>query len=72
MSISAIVYIENNDNFALTWHTEKQIAREQIQNELKIITSWLKKSGLKVNEAKMEPCLFYKKIPIQLRSHLMM
>ena len=29
--------------------------------ELELITTWLKKSGLKVNEAKTKICLLYKK-----------
>ena len=50
-----------DDNFALTWHTNKQMATNLMQDELMLITTWLKKSGLKVNKTKTELCLFFKK-----------
>ena len=50
-----------DDNFALTWHTNKQMATNLMQDKLMLITTWLKKSGLKVNETKTELCLFFKK-----------
>ena len=50
-----------DDNFALTWHLNKQTAINQMQTKLEIITTWLKESGLHVNEQKTELCLFYKK-----------
>ena len=57
-----------DDNFAITWHSCKQTAINLMQIKLKIISSWLRKSGLKVNEAKMELCIFYKKdtTPIEI------
>ena len=50
-----------DDNFALTWNLSKQTVIIQMQAKLKIITTWLRDSGLKVNEQKTELCLFYKK-----------
>ena len=50
-----------DDNFAITWHKSKQMATTLMQNKLEIMSTWLKRSGLKVNESKTEICLFYKK-----------
>ena len=38
----------------------KHVLVDLIQCKLKRITDWLVKSGLKVNEAKTDLCLFYK------------
>ena len=50
-----------DDNFALSWNLNKQTVIDQMQIKLKIITTWLRDSGLKVNEQKTELCLFYKR-----------
>ena len=50
-----------DDNFAITWNKSKQMATTLMQNKLEIMSTWLKRSGLKVNESKTEICLFYKK-----------
>ena len=50
-----------DDNFAITWNPCKQNAINEMQTKLEIITTWLKKSGLKVNESKTELCLFFKR-----------
>ena len=50
-----------DDNFALTWHKNKQIAITLMENKIALIIKWLKDSGLKVNESKTELCLFYRK-----------
>ena len=50
-----------DDNFALTWSSNKNNVIELMTEKLKIITEWLKGSGLKVNETKTELCLFYRK-----------
>ena len=57
-----------DDNFAITWNKSKQMATTLMQNKLEIMSTWLKGSGLKVNESKTEKCLFYKKDTPQLRS----
>ena len=57
-----------DDNFALTWHTSKQVAIIEMQTKLKVITTWLKESGLKDYEEKMNSACFIKKTPTQLRS----
>ena len=49
------------DNFALSFNSNKQTAISDMENKLKLITKWLKDSGLKVNEIKIELCLFYRK-----------
>ena len=61
-----------DDNFALTWNHCKRAATIQMQNKLEIMSSWLKHSGLKVNESITELCLFHKKDTPQLRSKLTM
>ena len=57
-----------DDNFALTWCTNKENARSKIAIKIKLISDWLKDSGLKVNEGKTEVCLFYRKdtTPIEI------
>ena len=50
-----------DDNFAITWNSNKQTATLLMQEKLEIMSNWLKQSGLKVNESKTEICLFYKK-----------
>ena len=50
-----------DDNFALTWHTNKQSAINEMELKLNLIVNWLKDSGLKVNETKTELCLFYRR-----------
>ena len=50
-----------DDNFAITWHSNKQMATLLMQEKLEIMSNWLTQSGLKVNESKTEICLFYKK-----------
>ena len=50
-----------DDNFALTWSTNKRTAISQMENKLSIITKWLAGSGLKINEQKTELCHFYRK-----------
>ena len=50
-----------DDNFAITWNPCKQNAINEMQTKLEIITTWLRKSGLKVNESKTELCLFFKR-----------
>ena len=49
-----------DDNFALTWHTNKQSTVNAMELKLNLIVNWLKDSGLKVNETKTEVCLFHR------------
>ena len=51
------------DNFALTLHMDNQMATEQMQDKLTLITTWPDKSGLKLNNTKTELCSFYKRDP---------
>ena len=50
-----------DDNFALTQSKNKISCMDLMETKLKLIIKWLKDSGLKVNEAKTEVCLFYRK-----------
>ena len=47
-----------DDNYTIKWHRDLEIAKSEIQASLNNIVSWLTSSGLKVNEAKTEICLF--------------
>ena len=57
-----------DDNFGLNWNSNKEVLAANTQAKLGRVITWLTKSGLKVNGAKTELCLFYKKdtAPIQL------
>ena len=50
-----------DDNYALTWNANKDLAITSMEAKLAKIIDWLKDSGLKVNESKTEICLFYRK-----------
>jgi hypothetical protein len=50
-----------DDNYALVWNTCKDTLRYEMQLKLELITSWLRDSGLKVNEEKTELCLFHRR-----------
>ena len=50
-----------DDNFIITVHKCKFQASSEMEIKLKTITKWLTDSGLRVNEAKTEMCLFYRK-----------
>ena len=49
-----------DDNFVLEWHKNKVEVVNAMESKLKVITKWLRDSGLKVNESKTELCHFYK------------
>ena len=50
-----------DDNYALTWNKNKELAVTSMVSKLAQIVKWLSDSGLKVNETKTELCLFYRK-----------
>ena len=50
-----------DDNYVLVWNKNWGQLITEMQNKLEKITKWLKDSGLKVNEAKTELCLFHRK-----------
>ena len=50
-----------DDNFAIAKHQSKEHCIKLIEQKMKIISEWLRNSGLKVNEAKTELCIFYRK-----------
>ena len=50
-----------DDNFALTWGTNKEIVCNHMTDKLTLITKWLKDSTLQASESKIELCLFYRK-----------
>ncbi len=63
--ISPLFNIENltcfaDDKYALVENKEKSVVATHIQQKLKRVMDWLTKSGMKVNEAKTDLCLFYK------------
>ena len=49
-----------DDNFILTFNRNKNLCKFEMEAKLKIITKWLKDSGLKVNESKTELCHFHR------------
>ena len=49
-----------DDNFVLEFNPEVNDLIIDMQKKLEMITKWLKDSGLKVNEAKTELCLFHR------------
>ena len=57
-----------DDKFSLAWNRDRDELINLIQRKLGRISEWLTKSGLKVNEANTELCLFNKQdsIPIQI------
>ena len=63
--ISPLFNIENltcfaDDKYVLVENKEKSVVITHIQQKLKRVIEWLTKSGMKVNEAKTDLCLFYK------------
>ena len=50
-----------DDNYALEWNKNKDVLLSDMQRKMERVTKWLRDSGLKVNEAKTEMCLFHKK-----------
>ena len=50
-----------DDNYALTWSKNREIAITLMSKKLQSITIWLTDSVLKVNKNKTELCLFYRK-----------
>ena len=50
-----------DDNYVLHSNKQKEALLLQMKNTLEKIIKWLKQSGLKVNDAKTEFCLFYRK-----------
>ena len=50
-----------DDNYVITWNKHRVNLISEMQTKLKIITDWLRDSGLKVNEIKTELCLFHRR-----------
>ena len=50
-----------DDNYAVVWNNNMDSLKVDVQTKLQLITTWLKHSGLKVNEGKTEMCLFHRK-----------
>ena len=49
-----------DDNYVINWNKDLAVCIAEVENTLKIMTDWLKGSGMKVNESKTECCIFYK------------
>ena len=47
-----------DDNYTIKWHSDTLLLKANMETTLDNIISWLTKSGLQVNEAKTEICLF--------------
>ena len=58
-----------DDNFVLRWNKHMEALIEDMEMSLEMIIKWLKDSGLKVNEAKTEVCLYHRndQPPINVR-----
>ena len=54
-----------NDNYILAWNKHKHELLNEMKSKLDRITKRRTNSGLKVDESKMEFCLFPHKDPIQ-------
>jgi hypothetical protein len=50
-----------DDNFTLKWNIKKNDLIKDMEQELEMLTKWLRDSGLKVNDDKTEVVLFYRK-----------
>ena len=48
-----------DDNYIVAQDQIKRVALEELAKKLETIIKWLKDSGIKVNNAKTELCLFY-------------
>ena len=49
-----------DDNFVIRSNINLQALVAELENDLKVIVTWLRDSGLKVNENKTEICLFHR------------
>ena len=49
-----------DDNFVVRWNMQIRPLIAEIERDLEIMVNWLRGSGLKVNEAKTEICLFHR------------
>ena len=49
-----------DDNFVIRWNNCMTALIRDLEKDLEIMTKWLRDSGLKVNEAKTELCLFHR------------
>ena len=58
-----------DDSFITKANVSSAELIKDMEKTLEAITNWLKQSGMKVNQTKTEPCLFYKHdtAPIQLK-----
>ena len=50
-----------DDNFCVIWNKDLTKLEGDLEKELEMVTKWVKYSGLIVNEAKTEICLFHAK-----------
>jgi hypothetical protein len=49
-----------DDNFVVRWNIDLQALITELENDLGLIITWLRGSGLKVNDKKTEICLFHR------------
>ena len=50
-----------DDNYVIRWNRCINLLVVDMQRSVELITKWLRQSGMKVNEAKTEVCLFFRK-----------
>ena len=50
-----------DDNYVIRWNKCINLLVVDMQRSVELITKWLRQSGMKVNEAKTEVCLFFRK-----------
>jgi hypothetical protein len=58
-----------DDTYVPRWNLSLEQLIKDVEKSLEAITKWLRDSGLKVNQAKTEVCLFYKHdvAPVHIR-----
>ena len=68
LSTATLLTLFADDNYILEWDGQIAVLILNMTNKLERITKWLTNSGLKVNESKMEVCLFHCKDqhPVQI------
>ena len=59
-----------DDNFIIDWNSDLSLLIENMETQLEMITKWLRDSGMVVNEANTEVCLFHKNDPPKITKRL--
>jgi hypothetical protein len=59
-----------DDNYIIRWNSDMRCLVIDLEGSLEAITKWLRGSGLTVNEAKTELCLFHRQDQPQISINL--